>query len=52
MADDVSILVNDNPENILNVKTFLDDFGKLSGLIINVQKTQILPLNLLPDFAT
>ena len=37
-ADDVSILVNGEPENKLNVKTILDDFGKLSGLIINVKK--------------
>ena len=51
-ADDVFILVNSEPENIFNIKTVLDEFGKLSGLIINVQKTQILPLNLLPDFAT
>ena len=38
-ADDVSILVNGDPENIVNVKTILDNFGKLSGLIINVEKT-------------
>ena len=44
-ADDVSILVNSEPENILNVKNILDDFGKLSGLIINVEKTQVLPIN-------
>ena len=37
-ADDVSILVNGRSENILNVKNILDDFGKLSGLIINVEK--------------
>ena len=51
MADDVSILVNDDPENILNVKTFLDDFGKLSGLIINIEKTQVLPINVSPNFS-
>ena len=42
-ADDVSILVNGKPENIINVKTILDAFDKLSGLIINVEKTQIYP---------
>ena len=42
-ADDVSILVNGEPENIINVKTILDAFDKLSGLIINVEKTQIYP---------
>ena len=50
-ADDVSILVNGDPENIVNVKTILDNFGKLSGLIINVEKTQVLPINVTPDFA-
>ena len=50
-ADDVSILVDGEPENIINVKSILDDFGKLSGLIINVEKTQVLPINVLPDFS-
>jgi len=50
-ADDVSILVKGEPENILNVKTILNDFGKLSGLIINVEKTQVLPINVSPNFA-
>ena len=50
-ADDVSILVNGEPENILNVKNILDDFGKLSGLKINVEKTQVLPINVSPNFA-
>ncbi len=36
-ADDVSILVNGEPENIVNVKNILDEFGRLSGLIINIQ---------------
>ena len=43
-ADEVSIRVNGDPENIVNVKTILDNFGKLSGLIINVEKTQVLPI--------
>ena len=42
--DDVSILINGEPENLVNVKTILDNFGKLSGLIINVEKTQVLPI--------
>ena len=42
-AYDVSILVNGEPETILNVKTILDDFGKLSGLIINVKKLKFYP---------
>ena len=50
-ADDVSILVDSEPENIINVKTILDNFGKLSGLIINVEKTQVLPINVTQDFA-
>ena len=43
-ADDVSILINGEPENLGNVKTILDNFGKLSGLIIKVEKTQVLPI--------
>ena len=43
-ADDVSILINGEPENLVNVKTILDNFGKLSGLIIKVEKTQVLPI--------
>ena len=50
-ADDVSILVNSDPENIINIKTILDNLGKLSGLIINVEKTQVLPINVTQDFA-
>ena len=50
-ADDVTILVNGDPENIVNVKTILDNFGILSDLIINVEKTQVLPINVTPDFA-
>ena len=50
-ADDVSILVNGDPENIVNVKTILDNFGKLSSLISNVEKTQVLPINVTQDFA-
>ena len=50
-ADDVSILVKGKPENILNVKNILNDFGKLSGLILNVEKTQVLPINVSPNFA-
>ena len=50
-AEDVSILVNGDPENIVNLKNILDNFGKLSGLIINVEKTQVLPINVTQDFA-
>ncbi len=51
IEDDVSILVNGEPENIINVKTILDNFSKLSGLVINVEKTQVLPINVTQDFA-
>ena len=44
-------IVNGDPENIINVKTILDNFGKLSGLIINAEKTQVLPINVTQDFA-
>ena len=44
-ADDVTILLKGTAENIANAKLILDDFKKLSGLEINAEKTQILPIN-------
>ena len=49
-ADDVSILVEGESENITNCKTILDNFSKLSGLKINVEKTNILPINVSNNF--
>ena len=37
-------------ENIINCKSILDDFSKLSGLTINVEKTNVLPINVSQDF--
>jgi len=50
-ADDVSILLEGDPEIIIRCKIILEDFGKLSGLKINSEKTQILSINASPDFA-
>ena len=49
-ADDVSILVDGESENTKNCKTILDDFSKLTGLTINVEKTNILPINVSNNF--
>ena len=49
-ADDVSIFVEGDSENIINCKSTLDDFSKLSGLTINVEKTNVLPINVSPEF--
>ena len=49
-ADDVSILVDGKSENIINCKNILDSFSKLSGLHINVEKTNILPINVSENF--
>ena len=40
-ADDVFILIDREPKIFINCKTILDDFSKHSGLIINIDKTQI-----------
>ena len=50
-ADDVSILLEGDPEIIIRCKIILEEFGKLSGLKINSDKTQILSVNASPDFA-
>ena len=41
ISDDVFILIDGEPEIIINCKTISDDFSKHSGLIINIDKTQI-----------
>ncbi len=43
-ADDASLIVKCNYNNLLRIKTILEDFGTMSGLICNVEKTVLLPI--------
>ncbi len=43
-ADDASVIVKYTYENLLYIKTILEEFGNLSGLVCNVEKTVILPI--------
>jgi hypothetical protein len=43
-ADDASVIVKYTYENLLHIKNVLEDFGNLSGLVCNVEKTVILPI--------
>jgi hypothetical protein len=43
-ADDASLIVKFTYENLLYIKTVLEEFGNLSGLVCNVEKTVILPI--------
>ena len=41
-ADDLAILFKWNREGLLRIKTILEGFAKVSGLTINVKKTQLM----------
>jgi Reverse transcriptase (RNA-dependent DNA polymerase) len=43
-ADDCNILTSLNPESIIEIIRVLDNFGSISGLVCNVQKSHILPI--------
>ncbi len=43
-ADDASVIVKYTYDNLLYIKTILEDFGNLSGLVCNLEKTVILPI--------
>jgi exonuclease III len=47
-ADDCNILAACKPETIREIVRVLNDFGKISGLECNVQKSHILPIGHLP----
>jgi hypothetical protein len=42
-ADDASLIVKFSYENLLYIKNVLEEFGTLSGLVCNVEKTVLLP---------
>ncbi len=43
-ADDANMFVNLDYETIARIKTILEQFGNLSGLLCNVEKTTLLPV--------
>jgi Reverse transcriptase (RNA-dependent DNA polymerase)/zinc-binding in reverse transcriptase len=43
-ADDCNILTSLNPESIIEITRVLNNFGAISGLECNVQKSHILPI--------
>ncbi len=43
-ADDASLIVKCNYNNLLRVKNILEEFGNMSGLVCNVEKTVLLPI--------
>ncbi len=43
-ADDANLIVKMNHENLTRIKTILEEFGIMSGLVCNVEKTSILPI--------
>jgi hypothetical protein len=43
-ADDASLIIKLTYENILYIKTVLEEFGILSGLVCSVEKTVLLPI--------
>jgi hypothetical protein len=43
-ADDANILVKMNYDTLILIKQILEDFGRLSGLVCNIEKTTILPV--------
>ncbi len=43
-ADDANMIVKLEYETILRIKTILEQFGSLSGLLCNVEKTTLLPI--------
>jgi exonuclease III len=47
-ADDCNILAAYKPETIREIINVLDNFGKISGLICNVNKSHILPVGFNP----
>jgi len=48
-ADDVTLFVDDNPDNIAYARLILQQFADLSGLECNIEKTSIMLLNSRPE---
>ncbi len=43
-ADDANMIVKNSYETLARIKNILEDFGTMSGLLCNVEKTSILPV--------
>jgi hypothetical protein len=43
-ADDANLLVKMNYDNLLRIKYILEEFGNMSGLVCNVEKTMLLQI--------
>jgi hypothetical protein len=43
-ADDANMIVKLTYENLLRIKNILEEFGLLSGLVCNVEKTVVIPI--------
>ena len=49
MANDADVLVSMDLNTLSAIKVILSDFGKLSGLCCNIEKTVLIPVgNILP----
>jgi hypothetical protein len=44
LADDNTTLMELTEQNLLNLRKILDDFGSISGLICNYERTQVMPV--------
>jgi hypothetical protein len=44
LADDNTTLMELTSQNLLNLRKILNDFGSISGLICNYEKTQVMPV--------
>jgi hypothetical protein len=45
-ADDASLIVKMRYETLLRIKTTLEEFGSMSGLVCNVDKTVLVPIGI------
>ncbi len=43
-TDDANMLVKLNYDNLFRIKYILEEFGNMSGLVCNVEKTMLLPI--------
>jgi Reverse transcriptase (RNA-dependent DNA polymerase) len=48
-ADDCTVLVVLNKDNLIKIKSFLSEFAKISGLECNIEKSFIMPVGSIPN---
>jgi hypothetical protein len=44
LADDTTVIIKCCEQSLLNLKTCLENFGNISGLVCNIDKTNIMPV--------